>query len=334
MKIGIMSDCHLGERKFRARTENGDQNLFSSLNYKCWQEAIGVFKERKIDNVIIGGDLFESHDPEIEAILEGIKIKQIPNVFLPGGNHEFSQHNNIRGIHPFNVLDLKYATNSYMVCEENPDFDITLIAYKNLLPEVFEKIESKKDGKTKILVCHGQLDCETKEYNVPKTIVKNYDLIIIGHVHIANLVESRNRKILTPGSLMPSNQAYSLTGDSRGSIWIYDTETFDIERIFLNSSPMVFDVATDDLNKELKKILDTDYEVPPIYNIHKYGGEVKEVDPVLYKQAHQKCLNLSIQVNDVTMEELSVSNNQVENFFDWIGKEHPGWLEEFEEICK
>ena len=72
MKIGIFSDCHLGIRKFRKIYNY--QNSYESLTNTVFNEALTIMKNKKVDNLIIAGDLFDNPNPSIKTIKEAYKL--------------------------------------------------------------------------------------------------------------------------------------------------------------------------------------------------------------------------------------------------------------------
>lgn len=390
MKIGIFSDCHLGIRKFRKIYNY--QNSYESLTNTVFNEALTIMKNKKVDNLIIAGDLFDNPNPSIKTIKEAYKLipfsESLNNnnnnnsndnnsvngkVFLLGGNHDWSQNNEAIGCHAFDLFNdnnIISAFNEPRIIttydnNTNSEVEITLLPYKSLTPENFQKIfkgkldlKRKKDkekgigNKRYILAIHGMIDLNNEFANdknnvfyIPKEVATNYDLVICGHVHIPSYIKTIGTSILTPGSLMPSNQAINTISDdkygnnySKPSVYIYDSITNNIETIQLTTSPEVINIITEDINNTLKAIADGKYN-NNMYFI-KYGKSSKDIDEAIYKLACQNVLNISIQTNEMSnfynsedFEESSY-NNLIKDFWKFTEKEKPEYIDEFKNILK
>lgn len=380
MKIGIMSDCHLGVSKFRKQLSNS-QNMYQTINNNAYLEAINDFINEKVKIVIIAGDLFDSPNPSVQSItiaLSGLaKLNEARiQTFILGGNHDYSQRDNVSGYHPFNLFSIskfkyvKCINNGYL----NTNFtekkirkkgdvinliDLTMLPYKSLKSEFFKEIykgslKEKRDkyiGKRNINICngeneiadicsiltiHGYVDfdetSEMEDYALPLEVARNYDLIIAGHVHIPNLIETKSTTILTPGSLMPSN----LSGESTQSpaIYIYDTNVKEIsKKIELNSPPKIHEIVTSDINDILETIINKTNETKQFNDLYfiRYNGKIEKVDEALYKQASQNTLNLSIQTNE-QLENVKIE--KVSDFWSFIKQDYPNYYGEFKELLK
>src|SRR3989344_754774 len=86
MKFAHLGDCHLG---------SWSQPELRDLNFKAFQYAINLCIKKKVEFVLISGDLFDSAYPPIETLKEAfyefkrLKESGIP-VFLIAGSHDYS----------------------------------------------------------------------------------------------------------------------------------------------------------------------------------------------------------------------------------------------------
>lgn len=248
MKIGILSDCHLGQRKFR-KMANGNQNMWSFMNYNAFNEAIDILADQNADLVIIAGDLFDHPNPDVhslqvanKALGKLVKGKGIPLRIL-GGNHDYSELNSSLNCHPFDLLenfddrsfDRVKTVHSNISMEHlgaDQRITLTMVPYGLLNSENFAKMyrwleaeNAKHGGKNfNILAIHGYVNLQgqtvdmddgsqTSLYGLPKEVAQNYNLIICGHVHLPGTLYAGETTILTPGSLMPSNMAINSFDD-------------------------------------------------------------------------------------------------------------------------
>lgn len=214
MRIGILSDCHLGERKFRKITNF--QNSYESVNNKVFNEALSILEKEKVDACIIAGDLFDNPNPSIKTILQANKLisfseKLKDKLYILSGNHDWSQSNDAISCHTFDIFNsekIECVTNYsevFTIKENNNDNDsnndsnsvnnivtITMLPYKCLTPEnyrnIYKNIEQQQINKLKnkknnikynnILVFHGSVD-------VNKSILEDEDNIFLLPTDIA-----------------------------------------------------------------------------------------------------------------------------------------------------
>lgn len=336
MRFGIFSDSHLGVTKFRKMSNL--QNAYCTLNNNAFNEAIDILSDKNLDGVIIPGDLFDSPNPDVQSIIVSKSLSKLNSpVYLLGGNHCFSQRYDAIGYHAFDLLD---NSNLIKIHREPKifdfdDCDVTFVPYKHLNPDGFKKIyrgKLRSKSKCSILVVHGYVDLnddsESEEYRLPKEVAANYDLVIAGHIHIPQMIETDSTSILVPGSLMPSAQATAYT--PKPSVYIYDTESKTYEAIPLKGVPKIKEIITDDINATLQMIADAQNSVNDIYFI-RYSGKTEDIDEYLYKKANQNSLNLSIQTNEISE---SISIQKVSDFWTFINESYPEYYDEFKNFLK
>lgn len=338
MRFGILSDCHLGVTRFRKISNL--QNAYGDLNNKVFKDAVDTLVDKKVDAIIIAGDLFDSPNPNVQSIMVANILSEtgIPT-YIIGGNHDFSQRDHAIGCHPFGLLhgkNLNFSTEKPEIFNFD-DCDLTLLPYKSLNPEAFKEIYTGKlrdKSKRSILVFHGHVDLNNQaddesnsEYSLPKEVAANYDLTIAGHVHIPQIIKTNSTSILVPGSLMPSAQANSKC--PKPAVYIYDTGYNKIESIYLKRSPKIYELITDDINGCLEKISNKAFS-NDLYFV-KYNGKMKDIDEWLYKMASQNVLNLSIQTDESAN---AVSIKRVSEFWKFIKDTHPEYYDEFKNFLK
>jgi DNA repair exonuclease SbcCD nuclease subunit len=339
MKVGIMSDSHLGERRFRRQV--GHQNMFKLQNYKCFREAL--VKLQDADCILLAGDLYDGPNPDVDAIIVSKELAHLKvPAFVLGGNHDFSKLAESNGYHSFDVLRDEGGKVSFVtefgVFDLNPNIQLFCIPYGQLNAESFAKVSRLLDrSKLNILMAHGYLEVggeRNEEYGLPQVVAKNFDLVVCGHVHLPNMVGMGKVKVLTPGSLMPSAAAFNagMQMDAKPSVWMYDTESKSLERIHLENAPSVYSIHTSNLNETLENVVNANELPPPIYSIS-YSGSMADVDESVYKKALHKVMNLSVSTLDGNMTQRQNDAPMV-GFWDFIKRDHPCYYEEFQEIVK
>ena len=333
MKIAITSDVHLGERRFR-RVEN-HQNLFQLINYAVWDEVLDLVRSEKVDMLLVAGDLFEDHDPEVPALFHAQLLHQLDvPVHVLGGNHDFGMLAHVQGIHCLDLLaggNVHVHHSDFEVLDAG-DVNVHFIPY-HCMNAVAWNESRKAMGRRNILVAHGYLadaSSDDDPYAAPRDQLAKFELSVLGHVHLPYVNGKKGRVVLTPGSTMPSPAVFGAGDPSSAapSMWVYDTDGMNLKRIRLSRAPSVISIQSESVNEDLARVGDLDLPVPPICNIS-YSGGISDVDESVYKKAYANCLNLSMQ----TVEKREVAHNmKVTGFWEHVQSEKPEWVDCFKQI--
>lgn len=234
MKIGIISDLHLGKRNYGIIELEND---FYTQYHKNIQELI----KNKVNTVIIAGDIFDTPKPSALAISqfqEGIRQLNQKNINVLNiiGNHTMLQT-------PHHVPADELFTNEfdYQLLNENNKYiqdDIAIVGLpyhnNNKLPELKEKIHKLakeiKNYRLKILVLHqefqeycGFTGAKLSIHDIP---VQEFDIIICGHIHErkSTLIDGTKTFYIQPGSIERLNSSEALNEFYNGKgITIIDT---------------------------------------------------------------------------------------------------------------
>lgn len=231
VQFAHISDCHLGGWR--------NENL-NKLGYEAFRKAVDICIDKKVDFVIISGDLYDVSNPKVEVVdfatknLYKLKQANIP-VYGIMGSHDFSPSDKTM-IRPLisaklfinvskgeksddNKLDLFFT--------EDPKTKIKLTGIRarkrSLEIEDFHqlnRISLEKEDSPKIFVFHTMLsELKPKEYKdmrgTPSSLLpKNFIYYAGGHLHKTlpeklkkerelNIDDKNN--IIYPGCLSPVN---------------------------------------------------------------------------------------------------------------------------------
>lgn len=234
MKIGIISDLHLGKRNYGIIELEND---FYTQYHKNIQELI----KNKVNTVIIAGDIFDTPKPSALAISqfqEGIRQLNQKNINVLNiiGNHTMLQT-------PHHVPADELFTNEfdYQLLNENNKYiqdDIAIVGLpyhnNNKLSELKEKIHKLakeiKNYRLKILVLHQEFQeycgfsgAKLSIHDIP---VEEFDIIICGHIHErkSTLIDGTKTFYIQPGSIERLNSSEALNEFYNGKgITIIDT---------------------------------------------------------------------------------------------------------------
>lgn len=240
MKIGIISDLHLGKRNYGIIELEND---FYTQYHKNIQELI----KNKVNTVIIAGDIFDTPKPSALAISqfqEGIRQLNQKNINVLNiiGNHTMLQT-------PHHIPADELFTNEfdYQLLNENNKYtqdDIAIVGLpyhnNNKLPELKEKIHKLakeiKNYRLKILVLHQEFQeycgfsgAKLSIHDIP---VQEFDIIICGHIHErkSTLIDGTKTFYIQPGSIerLNSSEALNEFYNGKGIIIIDTRKNLDI----------------------------------------------------------------------------------------------------------
>ena len=217
MKFAHFADCHIGGWR--------DENL-KKLGFETFKKAIEECISKKIDFLLISGDLFNTALPQIEYIKETAaelrKLKELGiSVYIIPGSHDFSA----TGKTMIDVFEksglvtnvMKFEGNKLKVVVDNKtQAKITgmfsrkgALEKEEYLETDFSEVENI-DG-FKIFLFHTALEeFKPNEYNTIEcqsvnTLPKNFNYYAGGHVHYIFEKDFGKGKLVYPGALFPNN---------------------------------------------------------------------------------------------------------------------------------
>jgi len=272
VKFAHISDVHLGGWK---------QQPLQDLNLESFKLAIEICIEKKVEFVLIAGDLFDSAYPPIEILKETFaqfrKLSQakIP-CFIVAGSHDYS----VSGKTFLDVLEkagfCKNVTSldseSILSEERNQKIILNPIIYGNVaiygypgkksgleIPELRKIKLNDAPGLFKILMLHTTLDKAKGTLpidSIESSSLPKADYYALGHLHM----DFQFEHFVYPGPIFPNN-FQELEDLKCGSFYIVDTATNKIEKIELKLKEVLniflrienATTATDKILTELEK---------------------------------------------------------------------------------
>lgn len=313
MRIGIISDLHLGFRQYGSIEREHDF-------YNQFYTVCSDMNKEDLDIVIIAGDLFNTPNPSPAAIhtyREGIKILNADMVFTIKGNHtmvlrdnhysidEFFGKNQFRHYYLLNdnsMTTVGASMNDNDIREKYksiPNVFIDGITYRNIssLQEFVDIQKLLSDAKTlkgsyRILVVHQSFKefCgfTGEELSIEDINYEPYDLVICGHIHSRMDTMLNNKTLfIQPGSIERMNTTEALDEQKNGKgFYIVDTDDNSCEfhrvecprKFFLGDIKVDKNFSISDFYEKLMKNVSKLKEAPIIsYKFHTYIENTEEI---------------------------------------------------------
>lgn len=251
MKFAHMADCHVGSWR--------DQKL-KELSIESFKKAVSICIDKKIDFLLIAGDLFNNALPNIESLrivvkeLKKLKQKKI-NVYIIPGSHDYSPSgktmidvleeaellkNVFKGKVQNNKLYLNFTE------DKNTGVKITgILGRKGTLEKnYYDALDTEsleKESGEKIFLFHSAItELMPKEFSqiesMPLSMLpKGFMYYAGGHIHIVkNQSFEGYKNVVYSGPLFPANFS-ELEKLGTGGFFIFDNEAEEkIQRIDLN----------------------------------------------------------------------------------------------------
>ncbi len=228
VRFAHISDVHLGGWKHQPLQE---------LNFQSFKKAINICIEKKLDFILISGDLFDSAYPSIEILKETfsefkrLKESRIP-CFIIAGSHDYS----ISGKTFLDVLEKAgFCKNVVNIEDDKEKIILDPIIYQGVaiygypgkksgleIPDLRKIKLNDSPGMFKIFMLHTTIDKAkgTLPIDAIETeLLPKADYYALGHLHI----DFQYQNFVYPGPIFPNN-FQELEDLQHGSFYIVDTE--------------------------------------------------------------------------------------------------------------
>lgn len=228
VKFAHLADVHLGSWR---------QEPMQKLNFESFQFAIKKCIERKVDFVLIAGDLFDSAYPSIEVLKETfsefrkLKEAKIP-VFIIAGSHDYS----ISGKSFLDVLEKSgFCKNVFNAEFKEDEILLNPVVHEGIafygypgkksgleVPDIKKIKLNPAPGMMKFVLLHTTLDKVRGVLPidcVEADSLPEADYYALGHIH----VDFRYKNMVYPGPIFPNN-FQELETVQNGTFYIVDTK--------------------------------------------------------------------------------------------------------------
>lgn len=351
MLFAHIADCHIGGWR--------DEKM-KNLPLMAFVNAIDVCMQKKVDFVLISGDLFNTSHPPIDNLkivvtkLRELKDIDIP-VYMVAGSHDFSSSgktmidvleeaalikNVVKGSVEEGLLKLDFTI------DKKTGAKITgMLGKKGSLEKKFyenldlESLENE-DG-FKIFMFHTAISelkpkaLDKMESEPVSILPRNFDYYAGGHVHIVEHKSFDNHKnVVYPGPLFPNNFR-ELELLNSGGFYIYNNGKIEYEKIIVyNSQSLTFDgnnktpeSITEEIIKEItSKDFDDTIVLIRVEGILKSGKptdiDFSKIFRMLYEKNAYFVMKSTSRLSQVTFDDAQVKEDSVENIEEKILDEH------------
>jgi len=230
-KIGFIVDLHYGSSFHLGHIDPSTQLNSRLLDFvKTYDFIIDYFEKEKVNIIVITGDIFDVRTPSpsvMSAFSKSLKktIDKGFEIILIAGNHDQQRTIDTTTIDFINNLSLdKVSVFSKIGIKSFNDFHLVLMPYvdrkmlqadsnesaSNMIKKQINDLISNLNG-PKILVGHSMLESATLKYDsenfslkeivFPINTFSKFDAVIMGHMHIPELIKNKNPTTLYVGSM-------------------------------------------------------------------------------------------------------------------------------------
>ncbi|MEM4196752.1 MAG: metallophosphoesterase [Candidatus Anstonellaceae archaeon] len=332
MKIAFVSDTHFGYERFEEDA------------LRQGREAI-ISASKLADIIILGGDIFDKRNPNLDTIVEVVEILKEAKqnlreeygkkILAIAGTHEYGPKTHLDPIEFLEKLGLVENIHDKVVVFEKEEQKVAIVGLKgipeNLVKKAFEKFEQKVvKGAYNIFVFHQTLQefigVGDEVFASIEDLPAGYDLYLCGHIHCRR--SYLNGKLQLSGSTVIT-QLKDEEQEPKGYLLI-DTKTKEVEfikiptRKFIVKEIELYDATTNQIKsaieKELEKIESQKYE-NPIVKIRLKGTLNKQA---LFPQIEIKRENMIVEIDNQLeglslFEKISNLKNKNEENIETIG---------------
>ena len=356
MKFAHMADVHIGAWR--------DPKL-KELSVKAFTSAIDLCIEKKIDFVLISGDLFHTSIPSIDGLKAVVKkLKQLKNKNIPAyivaGSHDFSPSGKtmldvleeaelvkdvFRGDIKDNQILLKFTKD-----EKTETLLTGMLGKKGMLEkEYYESIgnreELEKQEGFKIFLFHTAItelkpkELEKMDSNPISFLPKGFNYYAGGHVHIVEQKSLEGYKnVVYPGPVFPANFA-ELEKLETGGIYIFEDNKTIYEPIkIINTCSIKVDAehrTPEQVEADILQKIEQQEFINTILLLRVEGklksGRPSDIDfKKIFAEVYEKgaffVMKNTIKLTSEEFEEIKITSSSVDELEDTLIKEHIGQI--------
>lgn len=337
VKLGLLSDTHLGHRRFAAVASNGRNQREQDVS-DAFAVAIDQIIAKRPDLVLLGGDIFDRPTPGNPAIqdgLAGIRKLREAGIDVVGvlGNHDESIENG-KGS-PALILTEVGATivrGAEHVSIPSLDCHVLCVSEKDIGKV---KLEPGPESGIHLLLAHGAFNArlykvQESDALPPESISERFVFAGLGDFH--RCVQIGRNAWYSGATEHTASDSWRDAQEPKGWLWV-DIDAGIVEhqnvptRRFIDLPPIsAYEMAASDLTDRIvAQLADVDVAGAVIRQVVTdcMRGTRNAIDPRAVRKASQGTLNFRLDVR--APEEISVG----QDLLSVIRDPYPDWLDEF-----
>jgi len=356
MRFAHLADCHIGSWR--------DPKL-NDIATKAFTKAVDLCIDKKVDFIIIAGDLFNTSLPSIHHLkqvtkkLKQLKDENIP-VYIVAGSHDFSASgktmldvlenaglmiNVAKGEEKEGKINLKFTIDTKTGAK------ITgLLGKKGMLEKTYyeslNKAPLENEKGYKIFIFHSLLsEFKPKEFEKidahPLSFLpKNFNYYAGGHPHFVFQTKEKDYGIIAyPGPLFPNNFR-ELENLQKGGFYIIENDILEWNPILIHN---VFSIRIDadhktpeHIQKDIEENIHNQEFNNTIITLRIEGtlgsGKISDINfksifQSLYSKSAYFVLKNTANLKTKEFEEIKIQSASVEEIEEKLIKEHLGQIE-------
>lgn len=225
---------------------------------KNWDEAMEVCGRYDVEEMIIGGDLWQSRSSQTLSTLMAVRQAVIKahaaniSLTIAEGNHCKVDQESVLGYsHLFSEYPGVYVVDDYTVMDLNDDTVLYVMSYfpengsfTQRLNDIVKNDFDKR--KTNILYIHEGINgalVQPNEKEVPTKFFKDWDKVLVGHYHNRCVIPDTNIEYIGG-----SRQHNFGEDEEKGYTVLYDDGSYEFVKNQVNMRYKVLDVTAEKLN--------------------------------------------------------------------------------------
>lgn len=308
-----------------------------------WNEALDICKRLQIEDIVVGGDLWQSRSAQTLSTLMAVRqaiIKATSNeisVTLAEGNHDKVDQESMLGYsHLFSEYPNVYIVDDYEMIHVNhyryPKVNLIVMSYFPEKGSFTEKLQDLVENELdkdcyNVLYIHegikGGLTQPTED-ELPTSIFSEFDSVLVGHYHDRKRIKGTNIEYI--GS---SRQHNFGEDEEKGYTVLYDDGSYEFIKNEANGRYRVIDIEATDINSEL---LD---EIEDIKSEGRYKVKVRvgctASEAANFSMNKQALIDAGVMKVEVVTEDTTISSNQSQSLETKYDKN--GIKKEYSDFC-
>jgi len=296
---------------------------------KNWKEMIDVCKANNVEDVFVGGDLWQSRSAQTLPVLLAVKSALIDarrnglTVVLASGNHDVIDQ---EAIESYNHIYSEYEGVEVIDDFASYDYGEVLLHIMRYWPEngsfmqhYGELCKDIDKGKVNILYLHEGINgglSHISETELPTNIFKPFDAVLVGHYHDRKNIPGTNIEYIG------SSRQHNFGEDAmKGYTLLYSDGSYEFVRNEVNIRYCTIEVDADDLDS-LPTELDSRYK-------HRIKVKCNEKQAKLFDK--QKFLDMGFNKVEMVAEQLEDTETAASGIEEKYDKQ--GIKKEYQSYC-